>query len=135
MKMTILDSMQVSDLQAAFNQAYPFLKIEFYNSPHGWGEACGKAKQYKDVTSLKKILTHKDHPSTIEFLPWQKTGEIETLLKQQFGLFVQVWRKYGECWIETAGTDELSLDEQNDLGRRAVLKDHENLWADRSHLF
>jgi hypothetical protein len=134
MKIAIQETMRISDIQQAFTKAYPFLKIEFYDHPHGWGEGCGKDKKISASTHIKELVFQKDPPAFIEFLPWQKVGELETLL-QQMGLFVQVWRKYGEGWIETAGTDELTFDEQNDLGRSSVIKDHEQLWAGRSSIY
>jgi hypothetical protein len=42
-------------------------------------------------------------------------------MKEQFGLFTQIYRRNGYSWVETAGTDELSLDELNEIGKKSVL--------------
>jgi hypothetical protein len=38
---------------------------------------------------------------------------------QQFNLAVQVYRKNGDNWIQTSGTDELTLEEQNEAGMKS----------------
>jgi len=81
------------------------------------------------------MIERKKHsPGIIHFQPWMKTGQIEEQMKEQFGLFTQIYRRNGYEWIESAGTDELSLDEQNDIGKKSVLNYHHNLWIEREVL-
>jgi hypothetical protein len=63
-----------------------------------------------------------------------KAGQVEEQMKEQFGLFTQIYRRNGYSWVETAGTDELSLDELNEIGKKSVLNYRNNLWIEREIL-
>ena len=56
----------------------------------------------------------------IEIHFWQKVGLIEKIFKNKFGLFVQVFRQHGDKWIQSVGTDELTLEQQNEAGSAAT---------------
>jgi hypothetical protein len=43
--------------------------------------------------------------------------ELECLFEDQFGLFVQVFRRSGNLWLETTVTDSWSLQKQNEQGK------------------
>ena len=60
------------------------------------------------------------NPGMIEIHSWRKTGMVEQELRKRFGLHVQIMRKHGDSWIQTAGTDELTLEEQNEIGQNAT---------------
>src|SRR6476620_10023967 len=124
----------IKDIQKAFCKAYPYLKIEFFDMPHNWGETTRKAHRYASGFKLSMIERKKHSPGIIHFQPWMKTGQIEEQMKEQFGLFTQIYRRNGYEWIESAGTDELSLDEQNEIGKKSVLNYHNNLWIEREVL-
>lgn len=102
--------------------------------PHNWGETTRKAHRYSPGFKISAIEQKKHAPNIIHFQSWMKTGQIEEQMKEHFGLFTQVYRRNGYEWIETAGTDVLSLDEQNEIGKKSVLNYHNNLWIEREVL-
>lgn len=53
------------------------------------------------------------HNADIEIYADMTVADLEQLFEQEFGLHVQVLRKAGNFWFETAFTDNLSLQEQN----------------------
>jgi hypothetical protein len=124
----------IKDIQKAFCKEYPYLKIDFFDIPHNWGETTRKAHRYSPGFTIAAIESKKYAPTIFQFHPWMKTGDIEEKMKEQFGLFTQVYRRNGYAWIETAGTDELSLDEQNEIGKNSVLNYRNNLWIEREIL-
>ncbi len=124
----------IKDIQLAFCKSYPYLKIEFFDMPHHWGETTRKAHRYQPGFKVFDIERKKHAKGIIYFPPWMKTGQIEEQMKEQFGLFPQVYRRNGYEWIETAGTDELSLDEQNEIGKKSIKNYHYNLWIEREIL-
>jgi hypothetical protein len=127
----INDTVHIRDLQSVFSQAYPYLKIDFFDKPHGWLEGNSNAHQYHPDFRLSLIESkHVQHVS-IEVHPWTKVGTLEQTFRELLGVYVQVSRRNGETWIQTAGTDELNLDEQNEIGRRSTEQIHENLWIER----
>jgi hypothetical protein len=121
----------VGDIQKRFHQEYPYLKLEFFDKAHGWGERVDTAHKYQSEFRLS--LIEKPHVGVgfLKLHPWTKTGEAEQQFLDLFGLNVQVYRKRGYDWIETAGTDELSLDEQNAIGKKSLEDYRDNLWIER----
>lgn len=110
---------KIEDIRKEFSTFYPFLSIEFFDKPHQVGE----------ITSDKHLLPHnktiqdirkRHNPGMLEIHSWHKTGIVEQEFKKLYGLNVQILRRQGDIWIQTAGTDELTLEEQNEIGRNAT---------------
>ncbi|PWT77595.1 MAG: hypothetical protein C5B59_03735 [Bacteroidetes bacterium] len=115
----INDNKKIGEICREFSDHFPFLKIEFFDEPHNWQEP----------TSLKHILPqqleigevrNKQLPGVIEIHSYHKTGSVEQEFLKHFGLNIQIFRRQGDEWIQTAGTDELVLEEQNELGRKSL---------------
>lgn len=106
----------LADIAFEFNHYFPFLKIGFFKYPHAWLEtsylkdAIPLTNTVGNVCDLRKNVI-------IEFHYWQKTGTVEKIFKDKAGLNVQIFRKQGYQWIQTNGTDVLSLEEQNQIGK------------------
>jgi hypothetical protein len=99
-----------------FNTAFPFLKIEFFREAPVSGR--GNARSKMITTDLKlesiqvksnsgKIILHKETTVT----------QLEDCFSNEFGLYVQVFRKSGRIWLETTATDNWTLEQQNEEGR------------------
>jgi len=123
----------VKDVQRKFGAAYPFLKIEFSDKPHKEGELVIKGYWYDGSFKLLS-LAKKPEEGWIVVHPWQKTGQIEETFNNRFGLYPQIFRREVTKWIETAGTDVLSLEEQNTIGRKMVDKYRQQGWRERKLL-
>jgi len=134
MMLHINNTTTIRDLQEDFSKAYPFLKLDFFNQPHAWGELSNDAVRYNGNFKLSEIEKMPFHQSSIEIHPWTKVGELEQQFKNRFGLYIQVGRRLGDRWILTAGTDDLNIDEQNEIGKNSVLYHSENLWIEREAL-
>ncbi len=116
----IYDSQSLNEISNLFNNIYPFLKIEFYKKPHLWQEESSIANQLDLNLTVSEISKKKNHTGYMEIHFWQKTGVIERYLKNRFGLNAQIFRLHGDEWVQTVGTDELTLEEQNEIGRNAT---------------
>lgn len=114
--MKIHSSRKLSEIKEEFNAGYPFLKLEFFKVPH-----------IDQEPTAKKAMIRADH-SVSEISELEKEGEIvlsgdmtvnelESLFRDEYGINVQVFRRSGNVWLETSSTDEMTLDEQNELGR------------------
>jgi hypothetical protein len=110
----------IRDVQEVFSTAYPFLKLEFFDKPHSWGEHCVNAHCYDPGFKLFTIEKRAKAPKFIRLSPWEKTGTLEEEFKDLFGLYAQVYRRFGNKWVQTAGTDDLSLSEQDEIGKKSV---------------
>lgn len=125
---------QIKTVQKKFHEAFPFLKLEFFDIPHGWGEPVTQGYQYDPSFRVSALEKEGVTVQIIRIHPWSKTGMIEKEFEENFGLHVQVYRRSGYKWVQTAGTDELSLEEQNELGMRSVANYRDNLWIEREAL-
>ncbi len=116
MQLHIAPNLLISDIQKEFNIAFPFLKIEFFNT-RSFARSDFMAHQI--IPSQRKIgdgqlaITDGD----IEVAEEMKVKDLEKIFKDQFSLAMQVFRKSGNLWLETTMTDDWTLQQQNDHGR------------------
>ena len=118
MTIEIDDTLTLEEIRKRFTAKYPFLKLEFYDEPHQWQEST-KRKHLLDHDKTIAQVRKKHNPGALEILPGQKTGSVEQAFHNRFGLNVQLFRRHGDSWVQTVGTDELTLAEQNEIGQRA----------------
>ncbi|MBS1741895.1 MAG: hypothetical protein JST81_02565 [Bacteroidetes bacterium] len=118
MILEIDDNKTIADIQDKFNTFFSGLSLEFYQHPHHWYEHSSDKIPFDPQTRVGEI--RKNHPhGVIEIHSWFRTGDLEQMFRKKFNLNVQVVRMNGKEEIETAGTDKLTLAEQNDLAKRA----------------
>ena len=117
MKIQVSKDKTIAQLQDAFSQTFPFLKLAFFTKPHKAykGSPAKFLVSDRDVTlgSLEK----KPHSGDLYIEPEMPTWQVERLFEEEFGLHVQVFRKSGNTWLETSVTDDLTLEEQNVKGK------------------
>lgn len=112
----IHDNKQIAELQQEFNEAFPFLKIEFFTRRHGSHGPSARRDMISPDMSLRQFQK-KNAKGAILLKASMKVSELEELFKSLFGLSVQVFRKSGRSWIETTVTDDWTLEQQNNEGR------------------
>lgn len=135
MILNLTQKTKIRQLQECFSVSFPYLKLEFFDKPHGWGEKSSEAHCYDPSYRLSTVCTGYFEEGEIVAKPWAKAGEIESFLSERFGLYSQVYRRNGSGWIQTAGTDDLTLFEQNEIGKESVTEHHENLWIEREVIY
>lgn len=132
MKLLLTNSKTVADVQQAFSESFPHLKIEFFTRPHDLKAA-----------SWSKYLIF-DHSQTLEKIGMLKegvltltdetiTGEFEQLMSVRYGLFIQVFRKSMGSWLETTRTDIWTLGEQERKGTESSTNTIEMVYNERTN--
>lgn len=124
--MKIYNAKQLKNLQTEFNQVFPYLKIEFFSKPHEDGNGSNEA----DILDSELTIGEVRDSNINGFIPMDgkiPVGIFEKLFQNNFGLYVQVYRKSHGKWLQTWVTDVWTLEEQNNRGR--VLGDKDNLLA------
>lgn len=108
MKLVIDNEQPIALIREQFNRSFPFLKLEFFLKTHSPGQT--SSLKYKQPWS-KKIgeLRNGENGGEITLHPDMTVGELEQLFGQQYGLAVQVFRRFGSNWLETAKTDSWTL--------------------------
>ena len=116
MKIYIHSQTTAGEIRQQFAAVFPFLTIRFCDKPHRQGEEIKKGHWFADKIRLSSVQKRQsDLPLQIH--PWQQTGYVEKAFEDVFGLHAQIFRREDDRWIQTAGTDELTLEEQNAIGR------------------
>jgi hypothetical protein len=116
MTLSISRNKTISEVRSAFRKLFPFLKIEFFRSPHEEKESTSKKEMYKKDLPLEE-LNPKLEDREMKIDPSMTVEALETMFREELGLYVQVFRKSGRIWLETSTTDGMTLKAQNDLGR------------------
>ncbi|HUM64496.1 MAG TPA: hypothetical protein PLV32_01555 [Chitinophagaceae bacterium] len=105
---------KISDVQKAFTDEYPYLKLEF-SQPVPGGPAPVATKKLPGTTSLKDAGLNID--GFIDIQDDMTVSDLEKILYYDFGLNGQVSRQSGKLWLETRMTDKWTLEKQNEHGR------------------
>ena len=116
MLLKITPNRLISDIQKEFNEAFPFLKLEFFNNKSFSRSHFSATQLFPASRKVGDIHTAiKD--ADIEIKEEMRVNELENFFKEQFGLAVQVFRKSGTVWLETTMTDNWTLQQQNTHGK------------------
>lgn len=130
MTITIHDQLSIDELQQQFNSKYPYLKLECFTKPHGIHSGSRKENMIPSSTLIKNCRT-KHNEGKMEINPDHTVAQIEKSFQDIFGLYVQVFRKSGNVWIETTVTDDWTLEKQNSEAE-LFHKDMEKLRSDQN---
>ena len=115
MNLHIAPNRLISDLQKDFNNAFPFLKIEFFQN-----------RNLQPAFTFQQIVPHNKRiaeghaaiaDGDIEISSTMTVKDLEKIFKDQFSLAVQVFRRSGNLWLETTMTDGWTLGLQNQHGQ------------------
>lgn len=113
--MRISNDRKIKDLQREFQEAFPFLKIEFYASAHESEEGSPNQDLLNPELTLGEIRRNYTE-GFITLDEEQSTEDFEQKMKSMYGLNIQVFRKSNHKWLQTWATDIWSLKEQNRRG-------------------
>src|SRR5689334_12841546 len=100
MHLRITPNRLISDLQKEFNNAFPYLKIEFFQNRNQQLPAFTFQQilpRHKRIVDGQTAITDGD----IEISPATKVKDLEKIFKDQFSLAAQVFRRSGNLWLET----------------------------------
>jgi hypothetical protein len=115
MELLINDKVAISELQKQFNQEFPYLKLEFFDTPPTFD---GRPKSRTHPNHRLLGACRKLHSEGVLVINADVTVEkLEKTFWQQFGLAVEVFRKSGNLWIETTLSDSWTLRRQNEEGK------------------
>lgn len=116
MLIKIDDNTTIADIQDRFAECFPGLKLEFFRHPHKWNENSLLADLLDPNQKLGNI--RKEHaPAIIEIRSQFKAGETEELFKTALGLFIQIYFRQNNQWVQTIHHDKLSLEQLSRLSQ------------------
>ena len=113
--MIIQDAQSISQIQQEFQEKFPGLKIEFYESEHSDHQGSHPSNQHDPAKTLREIRQqHSEGDLVID--PEMTIAELESNFEELFGLHVQVFRRSKTLWLQTISTDDWTLEKQNRKG-------------------
>lgn len=119
MYLTVIEDDLIQNIQHAFQEQYPYLKLQFYKNPHQEGEASPVKERLANSLPIAEVTMF--HTGGIIDINTQRTV---TALEADFfhilGLGVQVLRQSGDLWLETTHTDCWTLQQQNEKGKAST---------------
>jgi len=125
MRLHIVPSRAISEIQREFNNIFPFLKLEFFHHrlfSRPDYSAIQLISPTQKIASAQVNITDGDFEINQEM----KVEELERILKDDFSLLAQVFRKSGNLWLETTMTDSWSLQQQNYHGQELSTAENTN---------
>lgn len=126
MKLIVKEGMYIRDIQKAFNDEYPYLKVEFFKRKHGLNQLSPKKERLDPFTILPLSNGHAKRWS-LDAGKEITVGEFEKECWEKTGMAVQVFRKSHNLWIETSLTDNWTLQKQNELAASIAHPDDRTL--------
>lgn len=111
-----------NNMNLKFHENFPFLKLVFFKHSHQIQES-SPINKIIDIKEIEKYLTF-NRPINLEINEHDTVSEIESIFSKKLGINTQIYRLEGHEMIQTVGTDEFTLREQNEIGAQKTIEDY-----------
>lgn len=118
MKIYLSPEQKVRNIKKIFQRSFPYLKLEFFRKKHRPGEISVRKEIVPDSAMLIEVCGVM-REGEIEIRPGQTISDIEQLFQEHFNLPVQIFRKTKFSWLQTANSDQYTLEKLNRMGKEA----------------
>ena len=118
MTITVNKNTTAATFQAAFNAAFPYLKVAFFRQNSAddiWLSQMVLNSQIL-LGEISDVLAHQKLVENLTFSANMTVAEFETMLQNRYGLTVRIFRQYFGDWVETTDSRHLDLEGQNERG-------------------
>ena len=115
-EITITDDKTIEEVQRAFQDHFPYLKLEFYAEEHIPGQGTPDAVKINVETTIGEAREDNSE-GNVSIHGNQKVSTLESVFHDVYGLNVQVFRRSGNLWLQTTTTDSWTLSEQNETAK------------------
>jgi hypothetical protein len=106
----------IGEVQKEFSEEFPFLKIEFFKKSHRYRQSSQRDQGLPTEWKVGNPAIF-NSGTTFNITPSMTVKELVKRCEEEFGLYVQVYRKARKLWLETTMTENWTLKQQNDSGR------------------
>ena len=117
--MKITKEKTIADLQVAFHEKFPGLKLEFYKKAHEDHQGSLSELQLSSSMTLGEAfgdLAEGELLVNEEMTVLQLEKEFE----ERFHVHAQVFRRSNQIWLQTSTTDDWTIKEQNRKGLSSI---------------
>lgn len=116
MKIELNKGTLLTDIQDQFKKDFPFLKLEFFDAAKAETGDFSKSSMIEEAGKKIEDLNSDFEGTSISLSAESTVGAVEKLFKEEVGIYVQVFRKSNQLWLETTSTDDWTLAQQNTKG-------------------
>lgn len=116
MKFQIDESTKIYDVQRAFSNAYPFLKLDFNQNMYPENQL----NEIRDRIHRHNFINEESGlsaPFTLNMTEYRTVSDIEQDVHEIFGIPARVLRKSAGNWLPTSVSDDRTLAMHNQQGR------------------
>lgn len=113
MKIPIDNNRSLSEVQELFNDAFPYLKLEFCKGTSQRRDAMAAGRNAVRLLGEFRVSRTSGE---IVISPAMTVLELERIFREEYGLSICVYRKSGRSWLETVLTNSWTLQKQNAEG-------------------
>ena len=121
MELIITPATFLDKIRDEFNRNFPHLKLAFYKDYQGERRLTIDERINGSRLLAMEISQKEDFYGKFNFDGTMTVYRFEKLFLDKFGLIVQIFRKSANLWLVTAGTDLLTLNDQEQIGREMTL--------------
>ncbi len=121
MELIITPATFLDKIQDEFSRNFPHLKLAFYKDYQGERRLTIDERINGSRLLAMEVSQKEDFYGKFNFDGTMTVYRFEKLFLDKFGLIVQVFRKSANLWLVTAGTDLLTLNDQEQIGREMTL--------------
>lgn len=108
----------VQDIFDQFNAQFPYLHLEFYDHENGIDQTLSHQVSHQ---TLLEDLNSELIDTVFVVSPEMTVSDFEKMMKDKYQLFIQVFRRSSDIWLQTSATDHWTLEKQNGKGHRSTL--------------
>ncbi len=113
MVLQIDKNMTLGEVQTAFNQLFPFLKIGFFLDRNKDNALTANEQIHNPKMTIASIRDM-DYDGDMQIEATMTAKQLESTFLNIFGLDVQLFRRSGNGWLVTQNTDDWSLIQHNE---------------------
>lgn len=117
MQLIFKPSTTLVEIQEAFEHKFPYLRLEFYKTPHLPGQASKPEFAINDLHGTLEELTGFEGETFFHITTTTTVSDLEQWMQTKLSLPVQVFRKRAGVWIETTRTDNAFIESLNSKAR------------------
>jgi hypothetical protein len=117
MEINIDSIRKIEEIQAEFNQKFPYLKMVFYTPETLQTRDFSNQNQIHELNLELGEIYPLDDDGYANINGHVKVSTLENWMEQQFGIPIQIYRKSRNLWIQTIETNQWTLSEQNRHGQ------------------
>lgn len=116
MNIIITPEVKLTEVQQLLNKKFPLLTIRYFETAVNY--ITGKAMEGKRIEEKELTfgdLNHQLKNICLAVTPETKVKDLEKSFHEKLDVFIQVYRKSGNLWLQTTATDNMTLAEVEKL--------------------